>query len=117
MEKLLDEVIDAGMAQGKTDEQILAELGAMTGMLRSEDALTNEEVAEREQKLNQELEESVTPEERRRALESIAGATFTGQDQFEDLTRRHSTMLSEADAIVSEWDSRREEVEEWKESG
>ena len=34
MEKLLDEVIDAGMAQGKTDEQILAELGAMTGMLR-----------------------------------------------------------------------------------
>lgn len=52
MEKLLDEVIEAGMAQGKTDEQILAELGAMTGMLRSEDALTNEEVAQREQKLN-----------------------------------------------------------------
>ena len=74
-------------------------------------------MAQRERKLNEELEESFTPEERRRALESIAGATFTGQDEFEDVTQRHSSMLSEADAIVSEWDSRREEIEEWKESG
>ena len=49
MDKLLDSLIDERMAQGKTDEQILAELGATLAGDASGSHLTPEERHEREE--------------------------------------------------------------------
>lgn len=40
VEKLIDNLIDEKMLEGKTDEQILAELGAITGMTSDRHAKT-----------------------------------------------------------------------------
>ena len=59
MEKMIDSLIDEGMAKGKSDEQILAELGAtMTGD-GSGSHLTQEERREREESVKKELEASM----------------------------------------------------------
>jgi len=49
MEKLLDSLIDDKMGEGKTDEQILAELGAVTGMSSERHAMTPEDRKKYEQ--------------------------------------------------------------------
>ena len=43
MEKLLDSIIDERMGQGKTDEQILAELGMTTGIATELQSMTPEQ--------------------------------------------------------------------------
>ena len=42
MEKMLDSIIDERMGEGKTDEQILAELAGMTNMTSEADSMSPE---------------------------------------------------------------------------
>ena len=56
MEKILDDIIDKRMAEGKTDEQILEELSALTGLTNANDALTAEQREDREKKLFKEIQ-------------------------------------------------------------
>lgn len=42
MEKMLDSIIDERMGEGKTDEQILAELAGMTNMASEADSMSPE---------------------------------------------------------------------------
>ena len=48
MEKMLDSIIDERMSQGKTDEQILAELAVMTKMTSETEAMSPEQADSRQ---------------------------------------------------------------------
>ena len=67
MEKLLDSLIDEGMAKGKTDEQILAELSANMLGDASGSHLTPDERREREESVMAELEAGMGQEEKQAA--------------------------------------------------
>ena len=71
MEKLLDSLIDEGMAKGKTDEQILAELGATMAGDASGSHLTPEERHEREESVIAELEAGMGEEEKQAAHDTF----------------------------------------------
>ena len=67
MEKLLDSMIDEGMAKGNTDEQILAELGATMVGDSSGAHLTPEERRKREESVMAELEAGMGEDEKQAA--------------------------------------------------
>lgn len=104
------------MKEGKTDEQILAELGAMTGMASEEDAMTPEKRKERDQKVFEQLESSLTAEERQQARDRLNLAQLPGQDGFDEFTTRHSEMRYDADDIIQRQQKRQDEFEDWKQS-
>ena len=102
MEKLLDSLIDEKMQEGKTDEQILAELGAITGLTSERHAKTPEELKKYEQSLHDDIEKSLNEDDKQKAFERLGQGSFPGQDSFDDFTTRHSDMRFDADTIVNQ---------------
>ena len=100
MEKLLDSLIDEKMQEGKTDEQILAELGAITGLTSERHAKTPEELKKYEQSLHDDIKKSLNEDDKQKAFERLSQASFPGQDSFDDFTTRHSEMRFDADTII-----------------
>ena len=59
------------MKEGKSDEQILAELGAVTGMANEQDTISAEGRRERETEMFEQLESSLTQEEKQLAIDRL----------------------------------------------
>ena len=71
MEKLLDSMIDEGIAEGKTDEQILAELGSAMAGDSSGSHLTPDERRKREEAVLAELEAGMDEGEKQAAKDKF----------------------------------------------
>ena len=69
--------------------------------------MTPESRRKYEQKLSDEVRDSLTAEQRQRTKEMIANLEFPGSEQFDDFTTRHSEMRYEADQIIQQEEARR----------
>lgn len=66
--------------------------------------------------MEQSIQNSLDPSQKQRIHDLLRTASYSGQDEFEDFTQRHSEMKYEEDRILRQQDERHRKFEEWKES-
>lgn len=92
LDKMVDQLIDEGLAAGKTDKEILAELSGKTGLVTGGNTMTLEQTQKHQESISKNIADSLSTHEKQKVIDSFRTTAFEGQDEFEEFTERHSKM-------------------------